>query len=270
MIHILVGQEAASKLKESFELEGEDHQELKGEVLVLRDTLGIGPLQSDGNFDAMRTEFWKRIHPSFSEEVDDESKLIEAIAQAVANEEELWFWMAPCVSDVAAYYYLLQHCREHDGLLHVININGLPFMNEKNALYYPTNFSEILPKEFRKARKLLKKITPADYETDGDDWQAMCDANTMVRTHTGGKELSNENEAYFDQEIINCVSGAFQKENKIVRTALKLIEQSVSDLYIRWRLKEMAASGQLELNDAGEYKREGGKVDAPETENAEG
>lgn len=265
MIHILVGHEAAAKLEEAFVLEGEENESLKGEILVLRDTLGVGPLASvNENFDSMRTEFWTKINPSFKEVVEDEKNIKETIAKAVETEEELWFWMAPCVSDVTAYYYLLTHCREHEGLFHLININGLPFMNEKNALYYPTNFSEVLPKEFRKARKLLKQITPADYETDGDDWQALTEANTMVRIHTGGKDLSSENESYFDQTIFNCVSGSFEKENKIVRTALKLIEQSVSDLFVRWRLQEMAAAGQLELNEAGAYKREGGKISSSE------
>ena len=40
MLHIIVGDEAAKNLKAAFELD----ENLQGEILVLKDTLGIGDL----------------------------------------------------------------------------------------------------------------------------------------------------------------------------------------------------------------------------------
>ena len=77
MLHIIVGDEAAKNLKAAFELD----ENLQGEILVLKDTLGIGDLLStpEISHDSIRTSWWKTIVPHFDEEVSDESRLLAFI-----------------------------------------------------------------------------------------------------------------------------------------------------------------------------------------------
>lgn len=246
MIHFIVGHEAAKQLQGAFELD----ENLAGEILVLRDTLGIGPIQkTEGTtFGALRTEFWKTIDASFKEEVADQKHVLLTVARAIREEEPICLWMAPCVSDVCAYYWLLPFFKELPGMFHIININSLPFLNEKGQIFYPKNFSEVLPKEFIKTKRLLKEVSPSEFEVDGDEWKRLVEENTWVRVYEGGKKISSKPESYFDSTIVNSAAFDFVKASKVVHDVLKKNPETVADKFIEWRIREMIIAGQLAVN----------------------
>lgn len=246
MIHIIIGDLAAENLVNAFELD----ENLKGEVLILKDTLGIGPLKVEEgkSFDEMRTDFWKQIIPEFEQTCEDESKLNAVIAKAQQEEEPVCFWMSPCVTDVTAYYWLLNYFKPFPGMLHVISINGLPFLNEKGQLFYPNNFSQIIPREFIKTKRLLKEVSPAEYETDIDEWARFIQEDTWVRIHEGSKKIASKEVTHFDTLLKNSISEEFQKGSKIVNETMKKITQTVSNQFIEWRLRELIAQGLLTVN----------------------
>ncbi len=245
MIHIIVGNEAANNLSAAFALD----PNLEGEILILKDTLNIGRVFVDENttHDEVRTNTWKEMAPSFSEEVTDAHVLLQTIERAVENEEPMCVWLAACASDMCAYYWLLKHCKAHNGLLHTINIVGLPFFNEKGQLFYPKNFSEIPAKEFIKCKRLLKEISLSEYETEGDDWEKLCIENMMVRTYEGGKKIVSRDVAYFDNIIQSTILDEKQKLSKVLSEVLKKCTQSVSDLFFVYRIKTLAEEQKLEL-----------------------
>ncbi|HMT34507.1 MAG: DUF1835 domain-containing protein [Bacteroidetes bacterium] len=246
MLHIIVGDEAAKNLKAAFELD----ENLQGEILVLKDTLGIGDLLStpEISHDSIRTSWWKTIVPHFDEEVSDESRLLAFIDNAIEQEEPVCFWLSPCVSDVCAYYWLLSYFKPHSGLLHTINIIGLPFLNEKGQLFYPINFSQVPPKEFIKTKRLLKEVTIAEYEVEIDEWKRLQEDNTWVRLYEGGKKIVSKPMTYFDTFIKNSVSDEMQKASKIVHESMKKITQTLSPAYIEYRLKQLLQQDVFQFN----------------------
>ncbi|GBL35634.1 hypothetical protein EMGBS15_12290 [Filimonas sp.] len=126
MIHIIVGDEAAKNLEAAFGLD----ENLRGEIVALKDTLGIGPIQTEDQnlHDDIRTEFWKTIAPLQPEQISqDRHHIRQLIDQALTEEEPVCFWLAPCVSDVCAYFWLLPYFKKYPDMLHTINIIGLPF-----------------------------------------------------------------------------------------------------------------------------------------------
>lgn len=275
MIHILIGHEAAKKLEAAFELD----ENLKGPVVVLRDTLGIGPIKpaTDESWKVMRTTFWKTIRPTMEEEVADEEILLQTIATAEQEEEPVCIWLAPCVSDYTAYYWVLPYFKNYPGMLHTISILGLPFLNEKGQLFYPINFSEVLPKEFLKTKRLLKEVSPAEFEVDGEEWMRLSSEPHGVRVYDGGKKISSKPLEHFDSIVMASLSTDFTKASKVVHEAMKKIQQTVADYFIEWRLRELVASGQLSsqgdttklLKDF-EVKKPGGPdVPAEAAENSE-
>lgn len=242
MIHILVGNEAAKNLEEAFALD----ENLKGEIVVLKDTLGVGPIaiNDDEKFIDVRTNFWKQIDSSFPEEekVLDENTIKLLAVRAQREEEPLCFWLSPCVSDVCAYYWLLTYCKQFPAMLHTINIIGLPFLNDKGQLFYPSNFSQIPAKEFLKTKRLLKEVTVAEYEVEGDEWAKLQQDNAWVRNYEGGKKITSKEVTFFDGLIKSSLTNEFQKAHKVVSETMKKMTQTVSHLFIEWRIKELIKS----------------------------
>ncbi len=241
MIHILVGEMAAKQLEAAFDLD----ENLKGDIFVLKDTLGIGFLKSmdEENHDKIRTDFWKSIIPNFSEELDDEKRLLEIIDKAVPDEEPLCLWLSPCVSDVCAYYWLMKYTKQYPGLLHTINCIGLPFLDENGKVFYPTNYSEVPPKEFLKTKRLLKEVSLAEYEVEGEEWEKLCAENEEVRIYEGGKKISSHDSSYFDKFIFAALQNDFSKATKIVNEVLKNCKQTLADGFIENRLKTLIKEG---------------------------
>lgn len=242
MIHLIGGDAAANNLRAAIELD----ENLQGEILVLKDTLGIGPIATDEKgHDGVRTNFWKSLLGDDIEDVMDKHRVSKIIESAEESEEPVCLWLAPCVSDVCAYYFLLPLFKDKPGMFHIISIDSLPFFNEKGTLFYPKNFSEVLPKEIVKTKRLLKEITPADYETDWETWGALQIENTMIRLHKGGRDLESASADYFDNAIYSCVTKEAQRGSKIIRHTLGNIDQTVSDVFLYSRLNQMAKNGQI-------------------------
>ena len=119
MIHLIVGDEAAANLRAAFELD----ENLTGEVLVLKDTLGIGPIATDEKgHDGVRTTFWRSFLGEECDGVMDAHYVNKIKEKAIEEEEPVCLWMAPCVSDVCAYYHLLTCFKDQPGIFHIINI----------------------------------------------------------------------------------------------------------------------------------------------------
>ncbi len=242
MIHIIVGDNAAENLRAAFDLD----ENLRGEILILKDTLGIGPINTDDKgHDGVRTTFWRTMLGEDFDAVMDAHHIKKTKETAAEQEEPICLWMAPCVSDVCAYFHLLTFFKNSPGMFHIINIDSLPFLNEKGGVFYPKNFSEVLPKEFIKTKRLLKAVSPADYETEGDTWEQLQNTNAMVRVHKGGKEIVTADETFYDTAIFNAVTKEPQRGSKIIRHALQHIDQAVSDLFLYSRLKQMTENGQI-------------------------
>ena len=247
MIHIIAGDEAAKNLEAAFLLD----ENLRGDVLILKDTLGIGPIELDAemNHDDVRTECWKIMSPNQIDHASqDQHNVLQLIEKAVAEEEPVCFWMAPCVTDVCAYFWLLPYFKKQADMLHMINIIGLPFLNEKGQLFYPKNFSEVVPTEFLKTKRLLKKVTVAEYEVEGDEWTKLQTESTWVRVYEGGKKIVSKELTYYDSLLSTSLTTEFQKGTKVVNEAMKKCTQTLTSVFLEWRLRELVMSQAVAIN----------------------
>ena len=247
MIHIIAGDEAAKNLEAAFLLD----ENLRGDVLILKDMLGIGPIELDAemNHDEVRTECWKIMSPNQIDHASqDQHNVLQLIEKAVAEEEPVCFWMAPCVTDVCAYFWLLPYFKKQADMLHMINIIGLPFLNEKGQLFYPKNFSEVVPTEFLKTKRLLKKVTVAEYEVEGDEWTKLQTESTWVRVYEGGKKIVSKELTYYDSLLSTSLTTEFQKGTKVVNEAMKKCTQTLTSVFLEWRLRELVMSQAVAIN----------------------
>lgn len=242
IIHTVVGDLAAIPIQQAIEQD----QQLSGSCLVLKDILNVGPLYQEGKgLSELRSQFWQRVHPEDHKEiiVDDLERLMQVSSQLSNQDDQVvWFWMASLPADLMAYFWLLHFLRKHQGRFYVINIAGLPFLDEKGKLFYPDSIASVPSKEIIKAKKLARAVGASEWETDGEEWARLRAEGDGVRTFEGGKKLASRPIDYYDAYLLEAMGNEGQKANKIVGEAMKKTRIPTGDTFLHWRLREMASA----------------------------
>ena len=164
------------------------------------------------------------------------------------QKEEVWIWMGQNQHDVCGYYWLIAQLKEFQGRVVVLYFNNLPFINDKGQIFYPTTLHEILPKEFLKAKKLNRKVTLSEFEVDPDEWKRLSTENAMIRILEGGKKIVGKEETFYDKDVLNGLSGEWQKGNRAMHHILGRMKLKTGDVFILWRMKYLAAQEKIEMN----------------------
>ncbi len=246
--HIVTGDVAAAPLKEAIVNE----PSMAGEVIVIKDVLSVGPLKKEEGqkFSELRSAFWQQIvvNEKNPVQVDDMERLLETSLEVSKNEEaKIWIWMAPWPADICTYYWVLKYLGKYPSRLYVVNIAGLPFLDEQGKVFFPKSLGEIQPKELIKARRLARLVNPGELEVDTDEWRKIEAANSGIRTLEGGKRLNSKTEDFYDNQLGSFISHQYQKASRIIAQALVKFNIPTGDLYLGWRLRKMVEAGKLEL-----------------------
>ncbi len=252
MIHIVFQQADVAVLKKSFELD----DTLRGNIIEIKDDFAVGPLQNIYAKEGIenRMQWWREVLAGgdYDGTVDngsiDDNKTVADLISLLENDppETVWIWAAQNKHDVSGYYWLISQLKKFQGRIYILYLNNLPFINEKGHIFYPVNLFEIQPKEFLKARKLARVISPAEFETDPDEWQKLCEANKSVRLLEGGKKLQQYEDDFYDKELLRFINTDWIKTNKLIQAYLNKATHTTGDAYLLWRLKTMVAAEQLD------------------------
>lgn len=275
MIHIVFNEVDLTLFQEVVALE----PDLTGGVVLIRDDYAVGPidgLDSDEGR-SLRRDWWRKVlsDSSYGTEAIDavnDLAVVETILSALEQnpDEEVWIWMGQNQHDVMGYYWLIPQLKEYCGRVQVLYMNNLPFINEKGQLFYPAWLSEIPAKEFRKAKKLARPITPSEFEIDPDEFRRLQSENAMVRILEGGKKILGNNIEYFDKEILRQCTGEFQKAIRVLQHTLQRMKVRTGDAFLMHRIRELLRNGQLLTSGDGErgwkeldLRLPGGSVSSP-------
>ncbi len=251
MIHIVFEQANVTVLEQAIALD----ETLQGTIIEIKDDYAVGPIANiyEAEGYQQRRDWIKAMleHSPYTEQlniVDDKLTVRHLLKQMEEEpDQEIWIWMAQNVHDVCGYYWLMSQLKDLQGRVQVLYLNNLPFINEKGQLFYPTNLHEIQPKEFLKARKLARPITPSEFEVDPDEWKKLCQENAMVRFLEGGKKIVGKEASFYDKDILTHVTGEAQKLSKLLSTTLSKMKVKTGDAFLVGRIQEMAAAGKLEI-----------------------
>lgn len=246
--HIVTGDVAAAPLKDAIASE----PSMEGAIVVMKDVLSVGPLQKeDGQkFSELRSAFWQQvvINDKNTIQVDDLERLLETGNELSKNENaKVWLWVAPWPADMCTYHWTIKYLGKYTGRFFIVNIAGLPFLDEQGKIFFPKSIGDIQPKELVKARRLARAVTPGEIEVDGDEWRKLTLENAGIRTLDGSKRLTSRSEEYYDNQLISFCSHQYQKASRIVSQSLAKFNIPTGDLYLGWRLRKMAEAGKLEL-----------------------
>ena len=255
---MVFGEADAKVLKEVIELD----ETLAGEIKTIKDDYALGPLENMyvGEAKEERKLWWQNVVEGGEYEgknindIDEDYKTIaELVGMLRRNEAEIiWIWAAQNAHDVSGYYWLLNYMKEFQGRIFILYLNNLPFINEKGNIFYPEWIYQIPAKEFLKAKKLAREITASEFEVDPDEWLKLMNENKGVRILEGGKKLAQFDYDYYDADLKKFVNADFQKASKILQQVGSKIKIPVSDAYLLWRLKTLAAQQFFEVQ--GEMK----------------
>src|SRR5580692_3320571 len=259
MIHIVFQRNDVEVLKKSFELDGS----LQGDVIQIEDEFAVGPIKDIYSPEGReaRKQWWREVLAggdyeaslNNGEAADDQAN-VAALTERLRNDpgEVVWIWAAQNKHDVSGYYWLMSQLKDFQGRIFILYLNNLPFISEKGNIFYPTWLFEIPAREFLKARKLARPITLSEFEIDPDEWTRLSQEDKGVRILEGGKKLSQHSYNYYDEELKKFITGDWIKANKLIHQFLGKAKQTTGDAYLLWRIKQLAAAG--ELDTQGELK----------------
>lgn len=245
--HFIVGDFAAKPLLEA--LSGSE----EATVIVLKDILNVGPVAKEEgqSFSSLRSTFWQMVSPGEKQEivVDDMERLLEVSKKMYEDSSiQSWFWMAPLPADICAYYWLLPYLGKHSGRFMIVNIAGLPFLNDAGKLFFPKSIAEIAPKEVQKATRLARAVNASEIDVDTYEWKQIQAYNAAIRTMGGGKKINNQPVDYYDHKLLAHCTGSYQKAQKVINGAMgKEVGIPTGDLYLAWRLRELSRQGTLQM-----------------------
>ena len=258
MIHIVFNHADIDALSRSFGMD----ETLGGDIIQIRDDYAVGPvkdifMESGVSF---RNDWWRSVLAGGDYEgaIDDqEAGDPETIARlrerlVVQDTELVWIWVAQNKHDVCGYYWLISQLKDFQGRVFILYLNNLPFINEKGHIFYPSWLHTIPPREFLKAKKLARPVTPGEFETDPDEWLRLCSENGGVRILEGGKKLLSHDYDFYDAGLKNFITGDWIKASKLIHQFLTKAAHTTGDAYLLWRLKEIVAGGGLDIQ--GELK----------------
>ena len=258
MIHIVFQQNDIDTLKKAIELD----ETLSGNVIQIKDDFAVGPLVNIFSEEGIevRKQWWREVLAGgdydgsvVTGEVDDD-RTVTSLVEKLNNdtEEIIWIWAAENKHDVSGYYWLINQLKNYQGRIFILYLHNLPFINEKGHIFYPTNIFEIPPKEFLKAKKLARLISPGEFEVDTDEWTKLCNENRGVRTLEGSKKLVQHDYDYYDTELMKFITPDWQRVNKLLHAFFSKSKNATGDAYLLWRLKLMIAEDKIDAQ--GELK----------------
>ena len=102
--------------------------------------------------------------------------------------------------------------------------------------------------ELLKAKKLNRKVTLSEFEVDPDEWNRLASENGIVRILEGGKKIVTRDADFYDKEILGNLSKDFQKGNRAMQQVLSKMKIKTGDVFLLWRMKELAAAEKIEIN----------------------
>ena len=258
MLHIVFNTADTEVLQKAAELD----ETLTGDIIGIKDDFAVGPLENiytDAGAEARRHWWVRLVHGgdldggASLEIVNDRKTIQNIIDRLEADEKEtVWIWAGQNKHDVCGYYWLLHYLKPYQGRIFILYLNNLPFINEQGALFYPTNLHKIPPREFLKAKKLARPITPSEFELDPDEWIRISKADSGVRLLEGGKKLSLHPVDFYDEALKKYITGDFSKALKIISQFLNKEKETTGDMFLLWRLKQLLPESGWEVR--GEVK----------------
>jgi len=245
--HIVIG----AKVGAYFQQIVNQHDAFQGKLLIIEDDLSVGPLKNDNlSFSEQRALFWNTLELQSRNHILTDLESVMDLSTALSNHEveRVVLWINPSAQDLCSYYFLLFFLKKHISKLFIININGLPFLDDELKLYFPTSFLDINLKGILKATKLARPISYTEIELALDEWSNLRKSNSQLRITNSLNKLQSLNSLELDEYILAKLPTDSIKHNALLKV-LNPLQSAWKDIFYSYCLRTYVNEGVVLLEN---------------------
>jgi hypothetical protein len=247
-IHITNGDVAADSLREALRLADRDDA-----VLALRDDLAVGSLQGvDDATSEARAEFWRRVFDDaardFAAGFAEQARALQAAVDATTH---VVVWHGQSAADQLTLRRVCFHLREMPQRLNEVRLSIDDLTGEQSK---PLRRADGMTSVGMYAPDLLRERLPSAAPISvlrigrlALEWQEVKQADAELRRWRDNTFTSGTF-ADIDAQILDHANDAWQPAGRVAADVMAAGNGLlVSDAIVLWRLRELAAAGQLKL-----------------------
>jgi len=246
-IHIMNGDVAADSLRKALSQTGRADA-----VVALRDDLAVGPLRGVDDAPHVRAEFWQRVTGdttrNVAAEFDAQTAELETLVGGTSN---VVVWHGQSAADQMTLRRVCFHLREMPQRLNEVRLSIDDLTGEESAALCCADratsvgmFSPDLLQQY------LQDAAPISVLRIGRlalEWQEVKQADAELRRWRDNT-FSSGTFAELDAKIFEHASDGWQSAGRVAAHVMSADNgMLVSDGIVLWRLRELAAAGQLQL-----------------------
>ena len=254
-IHISNGDVAADSLRKALGLAGRNDA-----VLALRDDLAVGPLQGVDETPNVRADFWQRVlgdtTRDFVAEFDVQANALQAV---VDGAEHVVVWHGQSAADQLTLRRVCFHLREMPQRLNEVRLSIDELTGDASApLHRPDRTTSVGMFAPDLLQKRLSGVAPISVLRIGRlalEWQEVKVVDAELR-RWHDNTFTTGTFAGLDELILEHAVEGWQPAGRVAAYVMAADNGLlVSDSLVLWRLRELAAAGQLQLRgDADDWR----------------
>lgn len=241
--HIVIGASVGKYFQQFIN----QYEAFQGKLLVIEDDFSVGPLKDEQlAFSALRSQFWNTLELQAKNHILNDLEAVVEVSTRLTNDEILsvCIWISPSAQDLSTYFFLLFFLKKHVGKLHIININGLPFLDNELKLFFPTSFLDINTKGILKATKLARLITYTEVELAHDEWLRIRNASCNLRVVNSLNKLIALSDEEVRQLLLSKLVNAPLKHSALMKV-LNPSSSPLKDLFFSYHLHHLLQDHKL-------------------------
>lgn len=250
IINICFSRSAGETFKHA--ISNEEFQ-INQKVIVLFDNLSQGAIKGGVNIEKrinwydifMGEDLLKSFVDCDIDELKENYNTFHDEISKIDTSDTLYIWYGSS-REICGMMYTLELLKNKNLNIYLIDVKDT-VVRRKKIKFKARDTREIIPENIEKYVAAKRKLDLNEYKELLDRWAVLKEENSILRVIDGGK-VESVNQNYFDIYILKYTPKEFRNYMRTIGDVLGRSEDTISDEYIFWRIKELVKSGKIECN----------------------
>lgn len=249
--HITFGNSAYGTLKYAFQQKNEYKDE---KIICMNEDLSIGPIYALTSDEGMkkRKKWLKDVMTMPVNWIENSLQKNVKIAERIPSHSKVILWHGENTSDAAGVRFVLSLLQDKQIQFEEVHVTKFSHhisyqVEDEQGGKIPhvlNSLAEMPPELIFEALQMKKELPQEQVQHFIQDWEKHSQSTHVLRTLVDGK-ITNVSEEYYDKDILEHASNEYQGVSLVVGNAIEKSEQSVSDLYLHFRVHQLIQKGKL-------------------------
>lgn len=250
IINICFSQSAGALLKHAISTNELQYNE---KVIVLFDNLSQGAIKGGVNIEERINWYniFKGANPLklfIDYDIEELKENYNAFHDEISNMDSgdtLYLWYGSS-QEFCGMLYTLELLKGRKLNTYIIDVKDTVIKRKEIAFQVRTT-GEIIPENVEKYVATKRKLDSNENKQFLNVWESLKKDNSILRVLKDGK-IESTDESYFDIDILKYTPKEFRNSMRTLGDVVGKSEDSISDEYILWRIKELIKVGKIEYN----------------------